>query len=444
MSGNYILVMGLGLNQGGVGAARYFAQKGRDVLVTDLKDEKILFSSVKALKEFSRIKFILGEHREGDFRNAEIVIASPAVPPGNKYIDTAIKSNIPVFCPMSYFFANKKGLSIGVTGTRGKSTTTNIIYQILKKAKKKAFLGGNIGVSAFNILDELDEDSISVLEISSFMLEWMRLKRQSPQIAVITNIMRDHLDRHGTMGKYVDAKKTIFKFQNKGDLLISNFYDKMTKGFSEEALEKVITPKFSQFGFLQDLVFSDFHPLAGDHNRHNLLLAAVVAKYLDVSDDIVLGAIKNYQGLYGRQMYLGKFNGIHVVNDTCATVPEAVAVALKRFTGRGKEVILLTGGTDKDLNYRPLAKAIRMYKPKSVVVLRGSGSEKLKREVEKLNIGSIPTFWDFDNLSEAANKAVNLSSSGDILLFSPGGSSFEMFANEFNRGKKFDRIIRSI
>ena len=187
------------------------------------------------------------------------------------------------------------------------------------------------------------------------------------------------------------------------------------------------------------MVFSDFHPLAGDHNRHNLLLAAVVAKYLDVSDDIVLGAIKNYQGLYGRQMYLGKFNGIHVVNDTCATVPEAVAVAL-----RGKEVILLTGGTDKDLNYRPLAKAIRMYKPKSVVVLRGSGSEKLKREVEKLNIGSIPTFWDFDNLSEAANKAVNLSSSGDILLFSPGGSSFEMFANEFNRGKKFDRIIRSI
>jgi len=436
---NYILVMGLGLNQGGVGAAKYFAKKRENVLVTDLKKRKDLLPSIKELKKFPNIKFILGRHRKKDFAEAKMVIASPAVPPNNEFIKLAEKNKVPIFCPESYFLTKKKGLCIGITGTRGKSTTTNLIYQILKKTKRKVFLGGNIGRSVLDFLDKTDKNTISVLEISNFMLEWMEKTKTSPELAVITNVMKDHLNRHKTMKEYIRVKKIIFKFQKKNGIVVLNPRDRIVKNFAKESAGKVIfakIPKINLSFFKKDF----FHPLGGKHNQNNIALAFAVTRCLTIDKKTIVNAIKNYRGLYGRLMYLGNFKGVDIVNDTCATVPEAVIAAIEKFKRR--KMVILTGGTDKNLDFKTLAKTFAKIGPKAVIVLKGGASEKLKTAWQKFGKNSIPFYWNFDKLSSALTKAASLVEKGEILLFSPGAASFEMFINEFDRGKKFDELIR--
>ncbi len=433
-----VLIMGLGLNQGGVGAAKYFALHGWRVIVTDLKSESELKPSLQTLSNLGQIKFILGQHREKDFINTDLVIASPAVPPDNKYIQIARQHQIPVFCPMAYFFAHKRGLTVGVTGTKGKSTTTNLLYQILKRAGKKVLLAGNIGISVFEILDQTDQDTISVLEVSNLMLEWMQLEKQSPEIAVITNIFPDHLNRHKTMAEYIAVKKSIFQFPA-NRIVFLNQNNPITQKLLKEAEAKAVGYRVANLD-LQIPEVDQFHPLAGTHNQENIAAAAAVAQYLGINQSVIQETVRRYQGLYGRQMYLGQINGVDIINDTCATTPDAVVAALRRFASR--KIILLTGGTDKNLDYRPLAQQLYYQPPKAMIVLQGSGSTKLKQ----LLISPKPTwpiFWEAKNLDVAIKQALDLAQPGDLLLFSPGGSSFELFANEFDRGKKFESFIKN-
>jgi len=438
---DFVLIMGLGLNQGQVGAAAYFAKKGRRVVVTDLKTKQELKESVKPLAKFDNIEFVFGKHRKQDFAQASLIIVSPAITPDNQFVQIAKDNNRPIFSPVSYFMTHKKGKVIGITGTRGKSTTTNLIYQILAAGGEEVFLGGNIGISVFDFLDQLTEESISVLEISNHMLEWTRQKQVSPDIALITNVMADHISRHGSMAEYIKVKQAIFEFQTNDNLLILNPYNPITASFEKKARAKVILPKFKDFKFINNLDFDDFHPLAGKHNQENILMAASLAQEFKISKNLIIKAIKNYSGLYGRQMYKGRIRGIDVINDTCATMPEAVIAALSRFSK--KSLILLTGGKDKGLSYQAVAAKISQVRPKAVVVLAGSASEKLKKEVEKLNLAGARFYWNFKNLKTAVTKCFDLAQKGDLILFSPGGSSFEMFANEFDRGEQFDAIINS-
>jgi len=424
---DFVLIAGLGLNQGQVGAAAYFAKRKERVVVTDLKTKQELKKSVDALVDFDNIEFVFGEHRGQDFASAGLIIVSPAITPNNEFIQIAKDNSIPVFSPVSYFLAHKKGKVIGVTGTRGKSTTTNLIYQILTVAEKKVFLGGNIGVSVFDFLDQLTEDSVSVLEISNHMLEWTRQRRLSPEIALLTNIMPDHIFRHGSMAEYIKVKKAIFEFQNQDDLLVLNPYNKIVASFEKQVKARVILPKFEDYGFISSLGFDDFHSLAGEHNKQNILMAVSLAKEFGLIENLVVKAVKNYSGLYGRQTHKGQINGVDVVNDTCATMPEAVIAALDRF--KEKRIILLTGGKDKGLSYVSMAEKINQVKPKAVVVLTGSASEKLKKEVKSLSINGVKFHWDFDNLKDAVSKCFDLAKADDLILFSQGGSSFEMFEN---------------
>lgn len=434
---SYVLIQGLGLNQGGVGAAKYFAKQGKKVLVTDLKTEQELKPSVEALSDFANIQFVLGKHREKDFENASLVISSPAVPPQSKYVNIARKNNIPAYTPMSYFFIHKKGLTVGVTGTRGKSTTTKLIYEMLNKEKDKVFLGGNIGRSVFDFLDRLDEDSISVLEISNLMLLWFDQIKISPEIAVLTCIYPDHLNRHPTMEDYINTKTKIFEFQTKDDLLIINQDQEITRDLAEQANSQVEFFTRDDFNY-QNLVNDIFHPLSGEYNQSNIMVAVNVAKYLEISERSIKKAISEFKGLYGRQMYLGEINGVKVINDTCATMPQAVVAALKKF--KNYPTVLIFGGKDKGLSYRVLAEGIEEYKPKSIVVLSGSGADKLLSELDEMNIET-EIYKGFNKLEDAVDKGFDLAETGDLLLFSPGGSSFERFANEFDRGHQFDEII---
>jgi UDP-N-acetylmuramoylalanine--D-glutamate ligase len=435
---DYVLIQGLGLNQGGVGAAKFFAEKGKKVVVTDLKPERELKPSVAALSDFDNIDFVLGEHRENDFKNASLLISSPAVPPNSKYVNIARDNNIPTYCPMTYFFAHKKGLTIGVTGTRGKSTTTKLIYEMLKKEKRKVFLGGNIGRSVLDFLDQLDEESISVLEISNLMLLWFDQIKISPEISVLTCIYPDHLNRHPSFDHYVKTKTRIFKYQSAADLLVINQDHEITKNLAEKAQSQIEFFSKNDFDY-QDLVSEDFHPLAGEYNQENMMGAVKVAKHLDISNQAIKQTIINYQGLYGRQMYMGEVNGVKVINDTCATMPQAVVAALRKYADY--PTVLIFGGKDKGLSYQVLAKAIEKYPPKAIVVLSSSGADKLFADLEEDKIKT-KIFKGCQTLEQAVAKAMDLADSGDLLLFSPGGSSFERFANEFDRGRQFDQIIK--
>ncbi len=436
-SKKHVLIQGLGLNQGGVGAARYFAKQGKNVLVTDLKSEEELKPSVEALSKFTNIEFVFGKHREKDFQNASLVISSPAVPPQSKYVQIAEDNSVPVYTPISYFFTHKKGLVIGVTGTRGKSTTTKLIYKMLKLEKDKVFLGGNIGRSVLDFLDDLDKQSISVLEISNLMLLWLKEIEKSPEVAVLTCIYPDHLNRHPSMEDYIKTKAKIFEFQSSRDRLVINQDQKITRELAGKAKSKVEFFSRKDFKY-QDLVKDDFHPLSGDHNQSNIMAAVKATGHLGISESSIKKAISDYDGLYGRQMFSAEINGIRIINDTCATMPEAVVAGLKKFNDH--PTVLIFGGKDKGLSYQVLAEAIKKYQPKAVVVLTGSGADKLLPELEKLQV-DLPIFKGYQKLEPAVKKALDLAEPGDVILFSPGGSSFERFANEFDRGYHFDQII---
>ena len=430
--------MGLGLNKGGLGVAKYFAKKGKEVLVTDLKSAEVLKPSVDALEGIANIQFRLGEHRLEDFEDAEIVIANPGVPVhGNEFVEHARKQGIPVHTEMSYFFVHKKCRVIGITGTRGKSTTTNLTYQILKAAGKNVVLGGNIGVSVMDLLEDAGKDKTVVLEISSFMLEWMREFKQSPEVGLITNIYPDHLKRHGTMEEYIDAKSTIIRFQDKSGIAVFNKADESYEYFKKVAKGKIVL--FGSEAVAVDL--DELHPLAGEHNRLNIAGAVALAKIEGVEQKHIKKAISEYKGLYGREMYVGNIAGVDVVNDTTSTMPEATIVALRRF--RNRDVVLLTGGADKGLNFAELAEEIAKSSVKEMIVLDGSASDKLLAKLKQHDL-KFPVHEKLPSLEKAVKKAFEVAEKGDLLLFSPGGTSFEMFNNEFERGRQFDKLVKQM
>lgn len=452
----YILVMGLGLYQGGLGVAEHFAKKGEKVIVTDLLTEKELQTSIEPLKKYPNIQFVLGQHRDADFTNAKMIFANPRVPPTNKFLEIARAKNIPIHTEMSYYFENKQNKVIGITGTRGKSTTTNLTYQILQHAAKNVFLGGSIGVSVMPLLERLDPNLLAVLEISNLMLEYMRDMEQSPEIAAITNISVDHLDRHKTMEEYVNVKSTIFRFQPSDGIVVLNSDNEYTDALKSDAKGKVITvgiqnnhadytirdgivhehgkPLFPISGVIEDV----FHSLAGKHNEYNILTAIALSRTQNVATEAIEEALINYEGLYGRQMYLGEIKGVHTVNDTCANSPEGAIQAIKKY--QEFQVILITGGTDVELDFSAMAKSIKGSSVKAVVVLKGSASDKLVKALEDENIDT-PIYAGMDSLEEAVGKAFKLAAPKDLILFSPGCKSFEMFVNQTERGHKFDEIV---
>jgi UDP-N-acetylmuramoylalanine--D-glutamate ligase len=235
-TGKKVVVMGLGTLGGGVGTARFFAKKGARVVVTDLKSREELKTSVEELSQYP-IEYILGNHREEDFIKADLIIKNPSVPSSSPFIELARKNNIRVEMAESLFMELSPTKNIiGVTGTRGKSTTSQMIYEIIKTAGRKVVLGGNVkGIATLELLGAIDDSYYVVLELSSWMLEGFGWNKVSPWISVITNIYPDHLNRYKGMDEYINDKKNIYKFQKKDDILILNKDDKTSQNFASEA-----------------------------------------------------------------------------------------------------------------------------------------------------------------------------------------------------------------
>lgn len=424
-----VLILGLGLNDGGVGSARFFAKHGAKVKVTDLKSREVLKSSLDKLEEFSDIEYILGEHRFEDIDWADIIIRNPALRPDNEYRVYAEKSGKPVETDVGIFlqFVFPEQL-IGVTGTKGKSTTASLIYYALKDQFSGVILAGNIGKSVLDSLDVITQETKVVLELSSFQLEACAKHHLSPHIAVITNILPDHLNYYSSMDEYSQAKKVIGLYQNPNDYLFIQKEDTMVD--TKEFLNGI----HSQINrFSMDDLPEEFEPtLLGDHNLANYAAALKVATHFKLTPEQALKSMNQFEGAEFRLQLIKKTQGIKIYNDSASTMPDSTIKALEAI----KSPILIVGGMDKGLPYEILAHEIDR-RVKAVYFIDGTATEKLRPLLQHRNIiRSIYT--DFDSLLKDLKLELK---EGDSILFSPAATSFNFFQNEFDRGRKFNEAI---
>lgn len=426
-----VLILGLGLNEGGVGSARFFAEYGADVLVTDVKEAADLKESLKKLKAFPNIKYHLGGHKNRDIDWADLIIRNQAIKPKNPFLQYAINKGKEIKTDIEIFLesVNPKNI-IGVTGTKGKSTTSSLIYEVLKTANRNVILVGNIGKSVLDSINQVQPDTLVVLEISSFQLESFDSKKISPKYAIITNIYPDHLNYYSSMDEYIASKKLIAKYQTEDDFLFINKEDKVIN--SPDFLEGIKSHII--FYSSEDLPKGLKTKLPGDHNLSNLAAAFVFCKTLGVDENITIKALQEFKGVEFRLQLVKEWNGVKIYNNTTATAPEPAIESLKTFP----KCILIAGGMDKGLDYKEFAKAIDQY-AKEVFLLEGDATNELKVQSERLKDKET-----YNNLEELLKAVKTIAKPKDIILFSPGGTSFNLFQNEFDRGRKFNEAVEKV
>ena len=451
-----ITIMGLGILGRGLGYTKFLAECGADLIVTDLKTKEQLATSVKVLKSLARqdlakIKFVLGEHRLQDFRNRDMIIKSAGVPLDSIYIKEAKKNKIPIEMDVSLFIkCAPEVMIIGVTGTRGKSMTATLIYEILKANKKflkrKIYLGGNIrGLATLPLLKKVNKGDILVYELDSWQLQGFGDDKVSPNISVFTSFMPDHMNYYkNSMKKYFNDKANIFKFQKKDDVLIIRpGMKKFIK--KEDTKSKLIIINKKEVTNWKFIV-------PGGHQRENLACAVEVARQFDIPISKIKKTIANFKGIEGRLQLLRIYKGIKIYNDNNATTPEATIAGIEALVEKEPHVglvashksdmwlniILICGGADKKLDLTNFVKVINKN-CKFVSLIPGTGTSVLLKEY-KLKI----PYEIGKDLKDVILKALKFAKKGDIILFSPAFASFGMFNNEYERNDLFVKIIKNL
>jgi UDP-N-acetylmuramoylalanine--D-glutamate ligase len=419
-----VLIFGLGLQGRGVGDTEIFAQIGARVTVTDQKPADKLADSISKLQSYP-ITYHLGGHRPEDILSADVIVRNASIPWNHPMLELAREKNIPIHMDETLFFHYAKPQkTLGVTGTRGKSTTTALIYELLKANQIPVILAGNIVPEpSLSLLVNYDPDKYYLFELSSWQLQGFALQRISPHLAVVTNIYPDHLlDR--TLEEYIQDKEAIFQNQQPGDYLIINRDNPHTQILASRAKANITW-------FDKHSLPAAYHPiLKGDHNLENLAAAYQVGKILNL--DQLEQPLTGFSGLPFRQEVIGNSNGITVINDSTSTTPTACLKAINTYPGS----ILIIGGTTKKLPLIELVPDLHS-KTKAIIMLPGSGTQELLPL-----LGNTPEVQPAADLSDAINQAFNLAGNGDTILFSPAFTSFGQFDNEFDRGRQFNQLIK--
>lgn len=470
-----ITVMGLGLLGRGVGDVKFLAECGADLIVTDLKNKEELKESLEPLKEFSNITYTLGEHRLEDFRNRNMVIKAAGVPLDSLYIDEARKNNIPIEMSTALFARLSGATIVGITGTRGKSTVTHLLHEVLQAAIKnqpslmfqKVVLGGNVrGVSTLAMLPYVKSGDIAVLELDSWQLQGFGESKSSPHISAFTTFLSDHLNYYrGDIQKYFEDKANIFAFHEDDDVLImgKDVAPIIRERYKNEIKSKKIIADPNNLSKDWELL------MFGEHNRYNASIVLEIARELGVSDDVTREVFRTFKGVPGRLEFVKEVNGVTFYNDTTATTPDATLAALKalsRHETRNMKsetgdlapcftphIVLVMGGADKNLDITKLSEALPEY-CKKVVMLPGTGTDKIletcnaQRVTPESNASCFMLHGTQTHLvysmSEAVREAIKETESGDIVLLSPAFASFGLFKNEFDRGEKFLEEIKKM
>lgn len=450
LRGKRVLIMGLGLHGSGIASARYAAQHGAQVRVTDLRSAELLAPSIAALAGLP-IEYVLGQHRDEDFAWAEIVLRVPGVKRTSPYLRIAREHGAQIEQEIALFFNACPGRIVGVTGTRGKTTTSTLLYELVKATGQPAVLGGNVaGIETLSLLPTITAQTQVILELSSWQLEALEPHKVSPPVAVMTNIYPDHLDTYESMEDYAAAKANIFRYQRPGDLAVFNYDNDWTRRMGEEAPARQTWFTSLERGgsFLRgsdDLIPFVFRetPLPGTHNLENILLAATTARLLGIPDETIARGVREFRGVAHRLQEIAWINGVRYVNDTTSTTPVAGEAALQAFAG---PIVLVAGGNTKHLPLAGWPSAI-INRCRALVLLKGSGTDELlpalQEEASRRGRAN-PLRGLFDDFSAAMDAAVALSRPGDTLLFSPGFTSFGMFLNEFDRGDRFVAYVEGL
>lgn len=437
-----ILILGLGnYPQGsGVEAALYFARRGDEVCVTDQKTASELPKTLKRLKSFKNIRYALGGHTLDDIAWADVIVPNPRVRPESDMMREARRLRKTITSDIALFLEQCTAPTVGVTGTRGKSTTSSLIAEMLRAAKKTVWLGGNISVSPLAFLDQVKPEHWVVLELSSWQLELTGHCGVSPKYALWTNLMRDHLNTYSGMDAYAEAKAQIFRHQQPDDLVMlpsDNFFD----GFAETAPSRV--KRLSLRGAMARLVRSVHLNLLGEHNRTNAIYAASMAHELGVSDAAIKRALRQFPGLANRLEIRRVHQGVHFINDTTSTTPDAAKAAFDAVLPLAKNhsvVHWIVGGADKELDFEDLATAAAQYDDLEAYVLPGNAQEKI---IAAFEAHEVP-FETTKSLKDALKRASANARRGDVVLLSPAAASFGEFKNEYHRGEVFNRFVEHL
>ena len=429
--------MGLGILGRGLGYTKFLAECGADLIVTDLKTKEQLATSLKALSKFKNIKFVIGEHRLEDFRDRDMIIKSAGVPLDSVYIAEARKNNIPIEMDVSLCVKCAPDVEVvAVTGTRGKSMTTTLIYDILKKnekfLKRKVYIGGNIrGVATLPLLKKLKAGDVLVCELDSWQLQGFGEDKMSPHISVFTSFMADHMNYYkGSMENYFDDKANIFKYQKKDDVLI------IRPGMKEFISTKDVKGKLVVAN-KKDIEGWSF-VVPGEHQRENLSAAVEVAKQFNIPEAKIKKVVKDFKGVEGRLQLLRTYKGIKIYNDNNATTPEAVIAGIEALNNKNRNIILICGGADKKLILTNFVKVVN-ENCKAISLIPGTGTDILLRDYKV----TIPNETGKD-LKDVISKALRFAKKGDTILFSPAFASFGMFNNEYERNDLFMKIIKKL
>jgi UDP-N-acetylmuramoylalanine--D-glutamate ligase len=449
----------LGAARQGAALARWLVRHGAQVTLSDKRSEAELAPARETLGGLP-IQWALGGHPVELLDQADMLCLSGGVPTSLPIVEAALRRGLPLSNDTQIFMEAVPCRTVGITGSAGKTTTTTLVGNMAKTAHPtghpSAYVGGNIGDPLINYVDEMQTDDLAILEISSFQLEQMTI---SPNVAAILNITPNHLDRHGTMEAYTAAKARILEFQSGKDIAVLGRDDAGAWGLRDR-----VKGKLHSFGlgkmeedaegtyyhdgilYLYDhrvdipLLRRDQVQLRGDHNVMNVLAAFAIGHAAKLPIDAMLTAAEEFRGVPHRLEFVRELRGACWYDDSIATAPERTAAAIRSFE---EPIILLLGGRDKDLPWEDLATLI--HQRVDHVVLFGEAAEKIGKEITAAKSEKRPFSLErVRHLREAVHQAAEIAESGDVVLLSPGGTSFDEFKDFEERGEKFRLWVQEL
>lgn len=453
IKGKKVAVLGIGISH--IPLIRYLSKLGVVITAFDKSNENKLGDTINEFNGLN-IRFSLGDDYLKNLIGFDIIFKTPGMRFDLPEIEDARKNGAQVTSEMEVFFEVCPAQIFAVTGSDGKTTTTTLIYKMLKEQGYNCWLGGNIGTPLLDRIDEINDTDKVVLELSSFQLHTMTL---SPQVAIVTNLSPNHLDMHKSMEEYVEAKKNIYLHQTEKDKLILNFDNDITRDFIKEAKGKTVyfsrinnidsgakmngeTLVYSSGEYEKEMLNASDIVIPGVHNIENYLAAiAAVIDYVEI--DTIRRVATSFKGVEHRIELVRELDGIKFYNDSIASSPSRTIAGLNSFK---QKVILIAGGYDKKIPYDVMGEVL-VNKVKCLVLI-GQTAPKIEKaltdEIRRTGNGKdIIIVW-CNTMKEAVKKAYEYAKSGDIITMSPASASFDMFKNFEERGNQFKNIVNSM
>jgi UDP-N-acetylmuramoylalanine--D-glutamate ligase len=453
-NGKRVLI--LGAARQGLALARWLSLHGARVTLSDMRSEDDLRIARQSLAEYP-IRWALGGHPLELLDSTDVLCPSGGVPLTLPIVAEAVKRGIPLSNDSQIFMEAVPCRTVGITGSAGKTTTTTLVGTMAKNAYgARAHVGGNIGDPLISYVDSMQADDLAILELSSFQLDQMTI---SPNVAAILNITPNHLDRHVTMEAYTAAKARILEFQSQEDVAVLGRDDRgawslrnRVRGrlytFSLEELEEGLNGTYLQDGLLNlrdgdaylPLIQREKISLRGDHNVLNVLAAFAIGHASGFPLDAMLEAVEDFHGVPHRLELIRELHGVRWYNDSIATAPERTMAAIRAFE---EPVVLLLGGRDKNLPWEELMQLVS--ERVDHLVLFGEAAEKIRKTTDSLGLReSRVTVVRVEGLREAVLKAAEIAERGDVVLLSPGGTSFDEFKDFAERGERFREWVQEL